>query len=182
MIADFQCTCGEVKTVRIINVVNGNSKSCGCLKRETASKNATLLGTIHGLRYHPLYKIWKALNLRCYSENDTTYHRYGGRGITVCERWRESLLDFAEDMGKRPTLKHSIDRIDNEGDYSPENCKWSTPTEQANNRCNTVYLTRGDVRDTIANWARVTGINISTLRYRNNKNYTEEKLFKKQPS
>ena len=135
--------------------------------------------SIHGLRYHPHYKRYKEMIRRCYVSSSSSYPTYGGMGIKVCNRWLNSMTAFFEDIGEQPSLIHTIDRIDTEGNYCPENCKWSTPTEQANNRKNTTYLTKDGVKDSIANWARKTGIKIGTLRYRNNKGYSEDKLFKK---
>ena len=92
-----------------------------------------------GNRNHPLYKIWNTMRQRCNNTNAKDYPKYGGRGIKICERWND-FWAFVEDMGERPE-GHSIDRIDNDGDYSPENCQWATLVEQCNNRRNNVYLT-----------------------------------------
>lgn len=83
---------------------------------------------------HPLYKIWQGMKARCHGKNPN--QRYGGRGIIVCERWKNSFQAFVEDMGPRPSLKHSVDRINVHGNYEPGNCRWATPVEQANNKAN----------------------------------------------
>lgn len=83
------------------------------------------------------WRVWQAMKRRCYNPRAQNYKYYGGRGITVCERWRDSFAAFSEDMGPRPTPKHTIDRKDNDGNYEPENCKWSTPIEQRANRRDT---------------------------------------------
>ncbi len=90
--------------------------------------------TIHGMRNEPEYYIWCAMKARCLNPKDPSYDYYGGRGITVCEEWQEDFMSFFDDMGPRPSGKHSLDRVDNNGDYEPGNCKWATKQEQTHNR------------------------------------------------
>lgn len=137
-----RCECGVEKNVRSIDLAFGRVRSCGCLRRE--------LHTIHGCTGHPLYRAWAAMISRTTDPNNENYHNYGGRGITVCDRWRDARLfieDIERDLGPRPT-DHSLDRIDNESEYKPGNVKWSTSSEQVLNQRKVPVLTRE--RDALA--------------------------------
>lgn len=116
---------------------------------------------------------------RCMNPNDTFYSKYGGRGIKVCNRWLD-YSNFISDMGRKPTSKHTLDRINNDGDYEPANCRWATPIEQANNKRNTKTVTYRGKTDTVANWARELGCGYFELydRLRPKSKLTVEEVFK----
>jgi len=131
------------------------SKSCGCKKIEVARKVSTgnTRRRTHNLSLSTTYKSWSSMKSRCSNPNNVEYHRYGGRGISVCERWN-SFENFVRDMGDRPR-GCSIDRIDCNGNYEPGNCKWSTDKEQASNRRTSKRLTIKGVCKTVAEWSRM---------------------------
>lgn len=123
-----QCSCGTTRSVVRQYLQDGTSQSCGCLRAE--------LLTSHGMYKSPEYTAWYSLIQRCTNQNNPRYPSYGGRGIEVCERWQNSFIDFYDDMGPRPSKNHSIDRINNDGNYEPSNCRWTTRKVQQNNRRN----------------------------------------------
>lgn len=126
------CDCGTECIVKGSHLKDGRQKSCGCLRSEITRDTKTK----HGQAGTREYKSWSKAKARCYNVNDHKYPLYGARGITMCERWSSSFEYFFQDMGAAPE-GHTIDRIDVNGNYEPENCKWSTPKEQARNRQNT---------------------------------------------
>jgi hypothetical protein len=124
-----RCECGTEKRVGVDNLRKGRSRSCGCIRREQVIER----NTSHGQSQTSEYWIWKAMIQRCTNPRDQRWNDYGGRGITVCKRWRDSFEAFYADMGPRPAGL-TLERVNNDEGYSPENCKWATYEEQSRNQ------------------------------------------------
>lgn len=160
---DCLCDCGNAITVSRPNLLSGNTQSCGCLNAELSSGRRKTHGHTAGISKgaHPSreYTIWASMITRC------RYHvSYKGRGITVCKRW-ECFENFYKDMGDRPD-GHSIDRINNDLGYSPENCRWASSMQQSRNRRSSVNITYGGVKMTLAAWSEFTKISYNVIQYR----------------
>lgn len=159
------CDCGKKKSVLASCLKEGLVTSCGCYSSEQKSKRSWKHGIGNKDR---LYRIWSGMKRRCYSESDRNYKRYGARGIKICDEWRSDFLVFqawALSHGYRDDL--SIDRIDNDGDYTPDNCRWTTKKVQNNNRRTNSMITYSGETHTAAEWSEMTGINAATLAQRN---------------
>ena len=120
----------------------------------------------HGMIKIPEYKSWAGMKTRCFNPNTKSYSDYGGRGITVCDRWKNSFEDFFADMGSRPSSKHSLDRIDNDGDYQKDNCRWATPKEQSNNRRYNKLITINGKTLNITQWEKEKGFTKNVIWFR----------------
>ena len=167
------CDCGNVKlwsTSRLVHYKKkGVEASCGCQQHITVARKIST----HGMRKHPAYKVWTSMKDRCMNETHYAWHNYGGRGITVCESWQNSFEAFWSDVGAGYARGLSLDRIDNDKGYAPDNVRWATRTEQANNR-------RG-VRHRIGNltvkeFATKHGLTVSTITRRINRGVPENLL------
>lgn len=153
-----RCICGTDRFCLATNLVGGKSKNCGCLRKPGGMPLKH--GAAKALRAgHPLARTYLNIIQRCYNPKNPAYEHYGQRGIKVCDRWLQSFQHFSEDMGPRPSDEHSVDRINNDGPYSPENCKWATDLEQANNKRSNHRITWNGVTMTIRQWSRHFGIN-----------------------
>jgi len=159
------CECGNTSIVRGSDLKSGASTSCGCLRVEkTATTHATHGHSVEG-NPSSTYHSWQQMKERCTNPNNKAYKNYGGRGITVCERWLDSFEHFLEDMGEKPSREYSIDRIDNSGNYCPENCQWSTRTEQQRNKRSNVHLTFNGETKLQGDWAKEWNITSGNFSY-----------------
>ena len=159
-----QCDCGNIVEVRGRCLTKGETKSCGCYKRDYARKHGTQMFTKHGWYGTRLYSAWRRMIDRCENPNFPQYPNYGGRGIKVCDEWRKSPEKFCEwAMANGYADNLSIDRIDFNGDYEPSNCRWITMDEQQTNKRNNVRITYNGKTQCIAEWARELGVSQGNL-------------------
>lgn len=146
------------------NLKKGTTVSCGCFQKEQMSKRATERQTKHGMATTPTYRTWAGMLARCHKDESPSYPSYGGRGIQVCERWKK-FESFCEDMGERPA-DSTLDRIDSNGNYEKDNCRWATNAEQHANKRNSVKITYNGETRTPAEWSQITGIDKRLIRER----------------
>lgn len=154
------CDCGGHALVTPSHLKSGKTQSCGCLQKERSSAAASVNNATHRMTRTPEYRAWRSMFTRCTNRRAPNFHLWGGRGIAVCERWA-TFETFLADMGERPTPKHSLDRIDPDGNYEPSNCRWATRLEQANNRRDNEIVIIDGVEMTIRNAIRAAGNVIS---------------------
>lgn len=152
-----QCSCGQITVVRGSELREGRTKSCGC-RRAFANQERTKHGNAKRGKATVEYRAWLRLLNRCYDKTSPDYPAYGGRGITVCERWRTSFQSFLSDMGPRPHNKSSIDRENNDGGYEPNNCRWADSAQQARNKRNNHYVMINGQRKLLKEWCAIFGI------------------------
>ena len=157
---ECRCDCGRRTVVAGNHLRNGHTQSCGCLQRDRASSS----NTKHGGSKTRLHKTWSGMKDRCLNPNNKAYERYGGRGITICDEWRDDFQAFygwAMSNGYSDSL--TIDRVDSNGNYAPSNCRWITNKEQQNNKRNNRYLTYNGETHMVKDWAKITGLNYKTI-------------------
>jgi hypothetical protein len=154
-----QCDCGTQRAVRGNDLTQNRSKSCGCWNME----NLQAMHRTHGMSTSPEYRIWCAMIDRCYRPKAKEFERYGGRGISVCDKWRHNFSAFLADMGLRPHAKMQLDRRSNDGNYTPENCRWVTVIQQQNNSNSNHKVAFNGQIHTIAEWSRILGLEYGTL-------------------
>ena len=165
------CDCGNTVTVRGKHLRSGHTQSCGCLNIEK-TRDPSCKKSTHGMKKTHLYSRWRNMKERCYNKNRTGYARYGGRGIEVCPEWRnsfETFRDWAMSNGydeNAPRGQYTLERKDNDGPYCPENCRWATYKEQANNRSSNDLITYNDETKTVKEWSERCGIPYPAFRAR----------------
>lgn len=165
-----QCDCGNIKDVRSDSLLSGAIKSCGCLKKKQDRINLTKNHS-HKTSGKRIYDIWYHMKGRCYNEHDARFDRYGGRGIKVCDEWKDSFESFyswAMANGYQDDL--TIDRIDNDGDYCPSNCRWATHQEQSRNRSTNINIKIGNSTRTLKEWCEIFGLEYGTIQARYHRN------------
>lgn len=174
-----KCDCGNMKTVRSDSLLCGAIKSCGCIKRKQDEVNLTK-NHRHKMSGTRIYLEWQGMKGRCYNKGSARYADWGGRGIEVCEQWRnsfESFYTWAMANGYQDNL--TIDRIDNNGNYCPENCRWVGQQEQCRNRRSNINITIGNSTRTLMEWCEIFQVDYTNVnaRYHRNKNATIDYLF-----
>ena len=175
-----QCDCGNTIKASSISLTTRRRQSCGCIMHEILIKR----NTTHGKSRERLYRVWKGMRSRCYNPNHTSYAKYGGRGIEVCESWRtsyEAFREWALATGYDPNAPYgecTLDRIDVNGGYSPDNCRWVNEFLQANNKRDNRYITFNGKTMSVSDWGKELGIDQSVLYARlNNLKWSEEKAL-----
>lgn len=171
-----QCDCGEKVVVRASDLKKGATQSCGCLQKEVVALQSQK-NIKHGMTGTRLYNIWLAMNARCYDDSHISYKYYGGRGITVCDDWKISPQSFSEwAMSNGYCDNLTLDRVDANASYCPENCRWINQKSQANNRRNNRLISIHGETHTLSEWSNMTGIRSDTLRYRINAGWPFDEL------
>lgn len=162
------CDCGNIKVVGSRYLTEGKITSCGCARKKSKGKSNSIT-----------YKSWISAKQRCLNPNNHNYKNYGRRGIKMCEKWINSFVAFLEDMGERPSSNHTLDRIDNNGNYEKSNCRWATKREQSNNTRTNRLIKINDKEITVSEFSRKYGINISNVFYELKKGMNPKDIIEK---
>ncbi len=175
-----ECACGNTSQTKGESLRSGETKSCGCYNIELREARKFT----HGKSGTPEHRIWEGMKWRCLNPNNPAYSDYGGRGIVICARWldgedsKHGFVCFLEDMGKRPSSRHSIERRDVNGNYEPNNCYWGTDEEQANNKRNSIFLTFRGKTQTLQQWCKELNIPRMRAYFRIKRGWTDpEQIF-----
>jgi hypothetical protein len=175
-----QCICGRIREARGTRLLSRVTKSCGCLAAELSSirrKQDIKHGDGRNTGKASEYSTWCSLKHRCLNPNNASFHNYGGRGISVHHTWRDSYEQFLTDVGRRPSNKHTLERIDNDGDYAPDNVRWATRLEQAQNTRKVTLVTYQGRTQTASQWAREVGLKATTVNQRIKRGWTPERAL-----
>lgn len=164
------CECGKDVYIRGSHLTGGKTISCGCHRDK--------INFIHGDYKTPIYYSWQDMKDRCYNQNNIRYKNYGGRGIIVCDEWKNSYLNFKNDIGEKPTSEHTLDRIDVNGNYCKENCRWASLEEQANNTTRNHFVELDGINLTITQWARKYSLKPEVIFGRLERGWSEERAIK----
>lgn len=177
------CGCGEHFECMKENIVRGNTTKCKICSSQSRSKKHTTHGMskLNKAGGGKLHYTWRTMKARCQNPNSQRYDNYGGRGISVSKEWSDDFQVFMRDMGEPPTPEHSIERVDNNGDYCKENCRWATKKEQANNKSNNRLIEYGGVSRTLQGWADFTGIKRETIARRLNFGWSVKHALSEKP-
>lgn len=170
------CDCGKIKSCRAAELKSGSTVSCGCYRIEHLLKSCKT----HGMSNRGIYEIWKGMRQRCLNPKNPNYKYYGGRGITICSRWN-NFANFSADMGRRPSPKHSMERIDNNKNYEKSNCRWATSTEQCGNRRTSRLLSYHGRTQPMCAWQKELGFSRHLIQQRLKRGWTIEQTFEIPP-
>lgn len=166
-----KCSCGNTTIVRSSSLKDGTTQSCGCYNTELCSK----INLVHGMSRTPEYRAWTNIIQRCFNPNHPSFKDYGARGITVCKEWKNSFMAFFNDMGKRPSPKLTIERVDNHKGYFSENCIWASRKKQSNNNRRNHLITINGWSLNITQWAKHVGVKAQAIHTRLHLGWTPEK-------
>jgi len=176
----FKCVCGNKKEILLKNVASGSTVSCGCHHKKvsaTMCRKRNIDNTDHGLSNSNIYKAYNNMMQRCYNIKNNCYIYYGGRGIRVCDRWKESFVMFMIDMGDKPDIKHTLERVDVNKNYTPSNCIWATMKKQANNKRNTIRITIDGKTKSLKEWCVLKNTIYTTAYSRHRSGKSINKIF-----